>query len=364
MAIVFSFASASFDSAKLFLCIIGALLVFPAYELSRLWFGKGAFFVPLLIAIDPLLTFYSVVPFGPEITSTLFSLAAIAALERIRDKQMFGLLSAVPMSILASAAALSWSSIYFLLYLLAFILGASIALRLSLRNTLLCIGLSGVLYVTLILGLQLWLMYLPIYVTLAFLALSMSKRVNAFVRFLGFGLVGILLAFQFELFRYYTYPQATLFPTRTAGSSEIISREFSKYFFANVLSANVVTIAAVYESTAFEVAGWSLIFLGFLGVLFYRKLNWRLCTFPLFFLLFHSAVTILFQPPGSGLVGVGFSASRFFLGWLVCSIFIGGVGLKYIFEHLQTIYLSQPIQTISSLASRIPRFAQAVMLVV
>ncbi len=364
MAIVFSFASPSFYSAKLFLSIIGALLVFPAYELSRSWFGRGSFFVPLIVAIDPVLTFYSVVPFGPEITSTLFSLAAIAALERIRDRNTFSFLSAVPISVLASAAALSWSSIYFLLYLLAFILGASIALRLSLKNTLLGIALGGVLYVTLIFGLQLWLTYLPIYVALAVLALSISRRVNAFVRFLGFGIIGILLAFQFELFRYYTYPQTTLFPTQTIESSQIISREFSKYFFANLLSANVVTIAGVYQSTAFEVAGWSLIFLGFVGALFYRKLNWRRCTFPLFFLLFHAVVTILFQPPGSGLFGVGFSASRFFLGWVVCAIFIGGVGLKYIFEYLQVIYLSQPIQAVSSLANRIPRFAQAVMLVV
>ena len=144
----------------------------------------------------------------------------------------------------------------------------------------------------------------------------------------------------------------------------IISQELSKYFFANVISGNVVIIAEVYRMTAFQVAGWSMIPLAFVGTLFYGKLNWRVSTFPLFFLVFHAAVTILFQPPGSGLVGVGFSASRFFLGWIVCVILIAGVGLKYIFEYLQTIHLSQPIQAVSSLASRVPRLAQAVMLIV
>ena len=364
MAIVFSFTSPSFDSVKLFLSLIGALLVFPSYELSRQWFGRSAFFVPLIIAIDPVLTFYSVVPFGPEITSTLFSLAAIAALERIREKHGYSFLSTLPISVLAAAATLSWSSIYFVLYLLAFILGASIAIRLSLKNTLLCIGLSGILYLTLIFGLQLWLMGLPIFVIIALLVISMSKRFNEFVRFLGFGIAGILLAFQFELFRYYTYPQATLFPAQTGGSSQIITSEISKYFFANVLSANALTIAEVYRVTAFEVAGWSIILLGFVGVLFYRKLNWRLSTFPLFFLPLHALATILFQPPGSGLVGVGFSASRFFLGWLVCVIFIAGVGLKFILEYLQTIYLSESKMTLPSIASRMPRFAQSVMLIV
>ncbi len=364
MAIIFSFASPSFDSAKLFLCIIGALLVFPAYELSRLWFGKGAFFVPLLVAIDPVLTFYSVVPFGPEITSTVFSLAAIAALERMRDRRAFSPISAVPITVLAAAATLSWSSTYFLLYLLAFILGASIALRLSLKNTLLCVGLGGVLYVTLIFGLQLWLRYLPLYVIIALLAISLPKRVSEFVRFLGFGIAGILVAFQLELLRYYAYPQTALFPAPANGTSLIISQELSKYFFANVISGNVAAIAEVYRMTAFQVAGWSMIPLAFVGILFYRKLNWRLSTFPLFFLLFHAAVTILFQPPGSGLVGVGFSASRFFLGWIVCVILIAGVGLKYILEYLQPTYLSQPIRAVSSLASRVPRFAQSFMLIV
>ncbi len=306
MAIIFSFASPSFDSAKLFLCIIGALLVFPAYELSRLWFGKGAFFVPLLVAIDPVLTFYSVVPFGPEITSTVFSLAAIAALERMRDRRAFSPISAVPITVLAAAATLSWSSTYFLLYLLAFILGASIALRLSLKNTLLCVGLGGVLYVTLIFGLQLWLRYLPLYVIIALLAISLPKRVSEFVRFLGFGIAGILVAFQLELLRYYAYPQTALFPAPANGTSLIISQELSKYFFANVISGNVAAIA----------------------------------------------------------VGVGFSASRFFLGWIVCVILIAGVGLKYILEYLQPTYLSQPIRAVSSLASRVPRFAQSFMLIV
>jgi len=364
MAIVFSFTSPSFDSVKLFLVLMGALLVFPAYELSRQWFGRNAFFVPIIIAIDPVLTFYSVVPFGPEITSALFSLAAIAALERIREKHVYSFFAALPVSVLAAAATLSWSSIYFVLYMLAFILGAAIAVRLSLKDTLLCIGLGGILYLTLIFGLQLWLMYLPIFVIMGILVISMSKRFSQFVRFLGFGVAGILLAFQFELLRYYTYPQATLFPAQTRGSSQIITSEISKYFFANVFSANAFAIAEVYRTTAFEVAGWSIILLGFVGVLFYRGLNWRLSMFPLFFLPLHAAATILFQPPGSGLVGVGFSASRFFLGWLVCVIFIAGVGLKFVLEYLQTIYLDGPKISPPNIANRMPRIAKSVLLIV
>src|SRR5205807_1239960 len=78
----------------------------------------------------------------------------------------------------------------------------------------------------------------------------------------------------------------------------------------------------------------------------------------------HAALTILFQPPGSGLVGVGFSASRFFLGWIVCVILVAGVGMKYIFEYLQPIYLSQSAQTVSGVGNRLSRLAASVMLIV
>jgi len=86
--------------------------------------------------------------------------------------------------------------------------------------------------------------------------------------------------------------------------------------------------------------------------------------FPLFFLPLHAAATILFQPPGSGLVGVGFSASRFFLGWLVCVIFIAGVGLKFVLEYLQTIYLDGPKISPPNIANRMPRIAKSVLLIV
>jgi len=77
IAIFFSMGGIAFSSAKLMTVLVGSLVVFMIYKISKELFGKETAMIATLVAsIHPLLLLYSCVLFGPEILGTLFMLTA------------------------------------------------------------------------------------------------------------------------------------------------------------------------------------------------------------------------------------------------------------------------------------------------
>ena len=72
-AISWLLAVPTVSGPTLILVIIGTLLIFPTYKITKHYFGeKAATWISLILAIHPLFIFHSVVAYGPEITSLLF----------------------------------------------------------------------------------------------------------------------------------------------------------------------------------------------------------------------------------------------------------------------------------------------------
>jgi hypothetical protein len=77
IAIFFSIGGIAFSSAKLMTVLVGSLVVFMIYKISKELFGRETAMIATLVAsIHPLLLLYSCVLFGPEILGTLFMLTA------------------------------------------------------------------------------------------------------------------------------------------------------------------------------------------------------------------------------------------------------------------------------------------------
>ncbi|MHA1863479.1 MAG: hypothetical protein ACTSWA_06900, partial [Candidatus Thorarchaeota archaeon] len=72
-AISWLLAVPTVSGPTLILVIIGTLLIFPNFKITKHYFGeKAATWTSLILAIHPLFIFHSVVAYGPEITSLLF----------------------------------------------------------------------------------------------------------------------------------------------------------------------------------------------------------------------------------------------------------------------------------------------------
>lgn len=120
ISIFFLFGEPTFAFAKLFAVFVGAIVVFPTYMFTKKLLNKpSGLIASVIVAVHPLLNFYSVVLYGPEITSLLFSITflyfLVCAVEsnQVRHGFLAGLF--------ASMAIFSWRWEMFFVYMASFL---------------------------------------------------------------------------------------------------------------------------------------------------------------------------------------------------------------------------------------------------
>jgi len=110
----FLIGGTSFVSAKLAVLFIGSLVVLLIYKIAHELFGKKtALMAGLISAFHPLLSYYSSIPYGPEILSTLFGLTSLYFFLRGIKNNEFNLRCMILSGLFASMTFGAWGLIPF-----------------------------------------------------------------------------------------------------------------------------------------------------------------------------------------------------------------------------------------------------------
>lgn len=305
----FSLGGVSFGVDLIMLLVLGLLLLLPIYTIGRLWFGSRAWVPALVASCLPVLLFFSSVPYGAEITSTVFAISGICILESFRLKE--GRIPAAGFAfagILFSVSGISWEPIVTLVY----IVGYGIVLMFqgdeSKTGRLLFLPISALFGISVLYS-ETWSLN-PWFFTLFAFLLPVVGWVWKH-RQPGLELVLACTSFAFSLFlsRYYLLPQYIIKPSLAYSARTTASTVLSYSFSFSSLNSHTLTYLH-----NLELGGtYPLILLSVASVFFINWVDVKHVLFAYVFLILDAIAVIIVLDPSTGF-SANFSATRFLIG--------------------------------------------------
>ena len=328
LGIFFAFGGSSFFDGNLYVALLGSLLIFPVYEISRTWFDSRqvSTLACLLLLFNPLIRFFSIVLCGADMSALIFGVSAVALLEQMRLKKWFSIKSAVVVSLLFGASMLSQETLFIILYL------APIAILYILEKKPRQSFAVGLLVVALFFAHSLSVDLREYFAPIIFLGLFVPvllifRKKNGFVGVLAF-IISILTIFlQLRANRYY------MFPGKTEQRIDLS------------ILAGPLDIRRMYNVTL-EMAKWLLspylvvlsVLSAFGTIVVFKQRLWSR-SYPIIYILIDSAARIMFQT--SGVLGTGLLSGRFLIADIVFLIVLGSFSIYFVlklFERKKSIY--------------------------
>lgn len=324
----FSSGGVSFSVDLLMLLTLSMLLLLLIYTIGRLWFGSRAWVPTLLASCLPIFLFFSSVPYGPEITSTVFAISGICVLETFRLRvgriPLSGLMLA---GLLFSVSGLSWDVTATLIYVVGYgilLLFFGPASKAGHVSFLLMAGVfaASVLYS------ETWSLN-PWFFTLAsILVLTAGWLWKRWEPNLIVVLVWMSFTWAFWLQRFYLLPQYVIDPSLAYSARTTASTVFHTGLSMLSLSNNVT----LYLHTLQLGATYPLILLSIASVFFLHWIDVKRVSYAYVFLFIYAVSAIVLLDSSDGFFN-SFSATRFLISSYVMLILLSSAAMIRIAEH-------------------------------
>lgn len=317
----FLIGDASYETAKLGLALLGALFVYLVYEITKLSFDKKAAIISIfIVAIHPLLRYYSGILYGPEMFSAFFTFLSLILIIRAVRRSSFICTILAGVTLFFSNFVWGGDTIA-LLGTFALILAFSTPAKPLRKRFLILLG-TGLPFILLLFGMrlsahiQLWVaMVASVYVSIAILHLMLRGNYSKHVLIVT--TVFIVLT-QLYFFRSYLNPQAYIShvnpPTQLLEASilsdtQSIIVRFTDYIWPNLNSyiLPIVLISALL----------SIAWINTKGII------------PYFF-VFSSILTRLLLLPGTNMM---ISEDRFYISITIAFIMMSANFFSRILIH-------------------------------
>ncbi len=304
ISLFFLLSAPTFAFAKLFTVLMGAVLVLLTYAISIRFFDRPiALAASAIVALNPLLIFYSAVLYGPEITSLfyyIFSLYFLIGAVRNHDFR-----HSVIAGLLASVAVFSWQWGMLLVYLTSFAI--LFALERKFKAVFLCVLFELLSFV--ILGFSVFLY--PLLLSFAAGATyciirrfwTSEKRGIMVCLLIFFAMIGLVA--QLALDRSYMLPQLVIEISQQSGAA---NARVTSLLFPNANS--FLSLLLLYLSNLAEYSTVALLICAALAFIFRSHLKETLF-FGSFIIVFGVVGTLIL--PSSVLINRSYPTSRFFI---------------------------------------------------
>ena len=329
LSVFFLLGGVSFGVDLTMLLAFGLLLLLPVYAIGRLWFGSRAWVPVLLASCLPILMFFSSVPYGPEITSSVFAVSGVCTLECFRLR-----LGRIPVAgfafagLLFSVSAIAWEPLMALVYILGY--GFVLMLQGPGSNTdrLLFLPLSALFGIS-VLSSETWSLNPWLYTLFVFLLSIVGwvwKR-----RQPGFELVIASASFTFSLWlsRFYLLPQYFIDPSLAypAKTTALTALPFS------ISASTLITRAATYVYNLQLGGTYPLILLAVASILLVKWAEVKHFLFAYVFLLLDAIAIIVVLNPSVGFFE-NFVATRFLIGSYLMLVMLSSATIIRIAEQV------------------------------
>lgn len=304
----FSLGGVSFGIDLIMLLVFGLLLLLPIYTIGRSWFGSRAWVPALLASCLPVLLFFSSVPYGAEIISTVFAISGVCILESFRLKE--GRIPAAGFAfagILFSVSGIAWDPKMTLVYILGY--GTVLMLQGpgSKAGRLLFLPLSAIFGISILYG-ETWSLNPWLFTLFAFLLPVIGwvwKRrepgLELAIACTSFSLS--LWLSRFYLLRQYFIDPSLAYPARTTAST-VLPYSFS----VSSLSAHTATYLHILALGG----TYPLVLLSVASLFFIHWDDVRHVLFAYVFLILDAIAIIVLLNPSVGFFE-NWSATRFLL---------------------------------------------------
>ena len=347
LATFLSLGGVSFGVYLIMLLVLGVLLLLPIYTIGRSWFGPRAWVPALMASCLPVLLFFSSVPYGAEITSTVFAISGICVLESFRLRA--GRIPVVGFAfagILFSVSGIAWEPIVTLVYIVGYGIVLMFQEPESKTSRLLFLPMSAMFGISVLYS-ETWSLNPWFFTLFAFLLPLVGwlwKR-----RKPGLELVLACASFTFSLFlnRYYLLPRYMIepslaFPARTMPSTVMpISFSASSLIMHTATYLHNLELGGTYPLILLSVASFFLI-------------NWGEVKHVLFayvFLILAAIAILVFLSPSTGFFE-DFSATRFLIGSYLMLVMLSSAMIIRIAEQV-TYWVRQGLSVSLGFAIRI-----------
>ncbi|MGD0477188.1 MAG: hypothetical protein ABSB29_03345 [Nitrososphaerales archaeon] len=363
LSVFFSSGGVSFSVDLLMLLTLGMLLLASVYTIGRLWLGSRAWVPTLLASCLPVFLFFSSVPYGPEITSTVFAISGICVLETFRLRvgriPLSGLMLA---GLLFSISGLSWDMNATLICVLAYGILLLLFGPASKVGHLSFLLMGGVFAISVLYS-EHWILN-PWFFPLSILALAVGWSWKRWEPNLTVVLVWMSFTFALWLERFYLLPQYIIEPSQayarttesvflnlglsmsSLGSNVALCLDSARRIGLTVLSSglsiqplpSLPPLSSLSSNVALYLhllqlgATYPLILLSVASVFFLYWIDVKLVSYAYVFLLLYAASAIVLLSFSSGFFD-DFSATRFLVSSYVMLILLSSVTIIRVAEH-------------------------------
>ncbi len=281
MSIFYLIGGVSYGSIKLMVNVVGALLIFPTYEIANLLFNKKtAILATVIVTTNPLLTLFSSAAWGPEILSSLFIITTFYFI--LRWLKCFHLRFAIFTGLFAFLALQTWLSNFYVLFLFTLPLTLLLFSQSFSKNKHLNLNNLFIAYLMIITFFAVFnfsvrirelLFTLPVFAILHGYVI-LRKRKDSFLLGITVLCATILILEGLYLVRTYYYPIVIIEPSVQSSAVGYLIPE---------LNLSIIQQFGRYWSTAISIFP-SLLLLSFLSLLNIGQLkeNLSLFSFPFF----------------------------------------------------------------------------------
>jgi len=325
LGIFFAFGGISFANGNLYAVVLGSLLIFPVYEISRIWFDSWQvpMFASLFLLLCPQIRFFSIVLMGADITGLLFGVSAVALLEFMRVKKQVSLKSSAIVSLLLGASMLSQETLFTILYLLPIVILCILEKRLTRSLTISMLLIA--LFFTHSLSVSSRQSFAPVVFLGLFIPIFfIFRKKDNIVASFAFIMIVLVIFIQLRANRYYMFPG---------------SKKYQIVLPTGILAAPL-DLTRVYN-TAVEIAKWFsssyLVLLTALSackaIIIFKERNWNQ-SYPILYVFVDLVARSFFQT--SGILGTGGTlvTGRFFLADVTFIIILASSFISFVLQWL------------------------------
>ena len=254
-AFFFSVSNISISSALVAVVSLGAFLIYPLYDFSRILFGRGtAIIAATIVSVAPVFLYFSSILFGPEISSLLFVLTGFYLLidNGIGRRSVLILLLAGTM--IGISEEIWFPQFYFVVLFIPILITLFYSDNFANKKTIIGSFVGGVLFFTYVIALKtysLYFIYIPI--TIAEIILFFfSSRFSKDIRYYLSMTVGVLIAPTFTIVRHYILPSQVVGTVQKAISVGLIPSIINAFttFFKGSLMEGIPNYASYITNYA------------------------------------------------------------------------------------------------------------------